>query len=599
MGEIISALADLAEGPAVGDLMVWVDISDTSQAATGTTKKNAARYGVGAQVNAQTGTTYTYLTTDFRKLVTHTNAAAIAGTLPQAGATFPAGWYMLVQNRGAGALTITPTTSTVDDAATLVLNQNEGAIVVSDGTNYFTFRGKTAIGAGGSAPADATYIVQTAHSSLSAEQALGALATGLLKSTTTTGVVSIATAGDISSPLYAVDAVGSDAYAITLSPAIAAYADGMVITFKAGTANTGGATLAVNGLAAKAIVKSAGGLSTALADNDIRAGQIVVVQYSSAADNFQMQSMLGNTAAAGSTNPTSTVIPYNSAGSFADSPLARTDANTIEHSNGTSSTSVRYNLYGVKNGSDFERFSWYYDSVNSKYVLSVNKGGTGTIRNIELEFDGTAFWRFHTGGTLFGLSNTDSVLAVGQGVRTKLAVQFGNAGSSTGLFGEAGPYLNLATNASERLAVHDFGALVGSAGRFGFATTALASGKTEDTALERGTAGRIDVTDGASHNPRDLKVRQHYVDQTITPGGTTGNQTIDKASGTVNIAAGNSAVTVTCNLCSTSSTVFAVVRTNDSTAYVKNVVPGSGSFTINLGAAATAEISIGFFVVNK
>lgn len=142
MGEIISALTNLAEGPAVGDLMVWTDVSDTTQAASGTTKKNEARYGVGSQVNAQTGTTYTYLTTDFRKLVTHTNGSAIAGTLPQAGATFPAGWFMFVQNRGAGALTITPTTSTIDGAATLVLNQNEGALIVSDGTNYFSMRGK-------------------------------------------------------------------------------------------------------------------------------------------------------------------------------------------------------------------------------------------------------------------------------------------------------------------------------------------------------------------------------------------------------------------------------------------------------------------------
>lgn len=45
------------------------------------------------------------------------------------------------------------------------------------------------------APAAAKYIVQTADSELSAEQALGALATGVLKSTTTTGVLSIAVPG--------------------------------------------------------------------------------------------------------------------------------------------------------------------------------------------------------------------------------------------------------------------------------------------------------------------------------------------------------------------------------------------------------------------
>ncbi|MBA3288227.1 MAG: hypothetical protein H0U21_09425 [Acidimicrobiia bacterium] len=50
-------------------------------------------------------------------------------------------------------------------------------------------------GGGGGAPTAATYIVQTADATLSAEQALGALATGILKNTTTTGVLSIAAAG--------------------------------------------------------------------------------------------------------------------------------------------------------------------------------------------------------------------------------------------------------------------------------------------------------------------------------------------------------------------------------------------------------------------
>jgi hypothetical protein len=45
------------------------------------------------------------------------------------------------------------------------------------------------------APADAKYIVQTADSTLTGEQALGSLATGILKNTTTTGVLTIAAAG--------------------------------------------------------------------------------------------------------------------------------------------------------------------------------------------------------------------------------------------------------------------------------------------------------------------------------------------------------------------------------------------------------------------
>jgi len=52
-------------------------------------------------------------------------------------------------------------------------------------------------GGGGGAPTNATYITQTPNSTLSAEQALSALSTGLLKSTTGTGVISIASASDL------------------------------------------------------------------------------------------------------------------------------------------------------------------------------------------------------------------------------------------------------------------------------------------------------------------------------------------------------------------------------------------------------------------
>lgn len=50
-------------------------------------------------------------------------------------------------------------------------------------------------GGGSGAPTSATYITQTADGTLSAEQAMGLLATGIVKSTTTSGVQSIAAAG--------------------------------------------------------------------------------------------------------------------------------------------------------------------------------------------------------------------------------------------------------------------------------------------------------------------------------------------------------------------------------------------------------------------
>lgn len=86
---------------------------------------------------------------------------------------------------------------------------------------------------------------------------------------------------------------------------------------------------------------------------------------------------------------------------------------------------------------------------------------------------------------------------------------------------------------------------------------------------------------------------------TVTAGGTTGAQTINKASGTVNFAAAATSLVVTNSLVTANSIVLCVVRTNDATATIKNVVPTSGSFTITLNAAATAETSVGFVVFNQ
>lgn len=75
---------------------------------------------------------------------------------------------------------------------------------------------------------------------------------------------------------YAVPSGGSDAYAITVTPAPTAYAAGQVFKFKADVANTGAATLNVNSLGAKTIKKNK---DETLADGDIQAGQIVECIY--------------------------------------------------------------------------------------------------------------------------------------------------------------------------------------------------------------------------------------------------------------------------------------------------------------------------------
>lgn len=94
-------------------------------------------YG-GVPVNTQSGTSYTILTTDANRLLKFGNAAAVAVTLPQAGASFPNGWMVHTSNTAAGLVTITPTTSTIDGGLSVTLTNGQSYCVFSDGSNYFT-----------------------------------------------------------------------------------------------------------------------------------------------------------------------------------------------------------------------------------------------------------------------------------------------------------------------------------------------------------------------------------------------------------------------------------------------------------------------------
>ena len=98
--------------------------------------------------NPQSGGTYTFAGSDCGKIVTRTYSGAASDTLPQATGSFAAGWWMDVQNNGTGAETITPTTSTINGHATLVLQAGQGTHIVSDGTNYQAAAGSSSSAAG-------------------------------------------------------------------------------------------------------------------------------------------------------------------------------------------------------------------------------------------------------------------------------------------------------------------------------------------------------------------------------------------------------------------------------------------------------------------
>lgn len=131
--------------------------------------------------------------------------------------------------------------------------------------------------------------------------------------------------------MFAEDAGASDTYTATLSPVPAAYVVGQRYRFKANTANTGAATINFNSLGAKTIKKVQGGITTDLADSDIRAGQWVDLVYD-ANGNMQMTSQLGNAPAGGAGGIGDVVGP----GSATDNAIARYDSTTgklIQNSN--------------------------------------------------------------------------------------------------------------------------------------------------------------------------------------------------------------------------------------------------------------------------
>jgi len=88
------------------------------------------------------------------------------------------------------------------------------------------------------------------------------------------------------------------------------------------------------------------------------------------------------------------------------------------------------------------------------------------------------------------------------------------------------------------------------------------------------------------------------LDKTVTAGGTTGAQTINKTVGSVNFAAGATSLVVTNNRVTASSIIIATVATADATMKSVVAVAASGSFTLTANAAATSETRVNWIVIN-
>ena len=108
---------------------------------------------VAFTINAQTGTTYTAVSTDqYQVLVTMNNASANTFSIPtDATLAFPNGTAITVLQIGAGVTTInavTPGTTTITSSGTVsaspVLARYRAAVCVKTGTNAWTIMGAVA-----------------------------------------------------------------------------------------------------------------------------------------------------------------------------------------------------------------------------------------------------------------------------------------------------------------------------------------------------------------------------------------------------------------------------------------------------------------------
>ena len=110
----------------------------------------AAKTDLAMIQNAQTGVSYSFALADQTKLVTLSNAAPVAVTLPlESSVAWPTGCQLRLLNQGAGLVTVAGAVGVTINGTPLTLAQYKGAVLTKTGTNTWTFLPFS----GGSAPA--------------------------------------------------------------------------------------------------------------------------------------------------------------------------------------------------------------------------------------------------------------------------------------------------------------------------------------------------------------------------------------------------------------------------------------------------------------
>ena len=180
-----------------------------------------------------------------------------------------------------------------------------------------------------------------------------------------------------SSYVYAADGAGSDDYAITLTPTPAVYAAGQRFIFIAQTANTGTATLAVNGQAPKTIKKFK---SLDLETGDIVASQVVEVVYDGS--NFQMVSPVKARVRIHKLCPSAAAGAAIAAGNGQDFSYTGPNAETVQTIMWVCQTVGTLLTFGIRHSGgtfDFDSLSLPLANTVDTEAIGTAKGGKATI----------------------------------------------------------------------------------------------------------------------------------------------------------------------------------------------------------------------------
>lgn len=217
-------------------------------------------------------------------------------------------------------------------------------------------------------------------------------------------------------------------YAVTLSPAPAAYTPGMLVHFKANHDNAGAATLQINGLAA---VEIKTGVTNDLSSGEIVTGEVISVIYDGA--NFQLLNAEGAAAGAPPAGPATGDLD----GSYPNPGIAANAITSPKIADGTitaddlAPTGVAAGTYGNV-------------TVNNKGQVLAGTSLTGTnYRAVYAAADGSL-----KTPAIFHCTGADQTYTVPAGVTSVTVYMWGAGGgsgnpatgSSYGFYGGAGGY---------------------------------------------------------------------------------------------------------------------------------------------------------------